>query len=150
MIKLIAAIDSVRGIAKEGSAPWGSPAYSAYYKKKTSSGLILSDESGRMTLSKALGGDLELKTDVDTFLQQRRNVWLVGSSELYNTAINYADELYITQLNGVFGFDEEFPSFENDFVLYSKSKIKRHNGTEYQHQVWKRKSIYLHEDEYSV
>ena len=41
MIRLIAAIDSQRGIATDSGIPWTLPGDSAYFREKTSSGLIV-------------------------------------------------------------------------------------------------------------
>ena len=41
MIRLIAAIDSRRGIATDSGIPWKLPGDSAYFREKTSSGLVV-------------------------------------------------------------------------------------------------------------
>ena len=79
--------------------------------------------------------------DIDTFLSQKRNVWVLGGSRVFKDAIKYADRLYITQVNGNFKCTKFFPSFGNNFVMIDKSKIHKENGIMFQYQVWERKGL---------
>lgn len=152
MIILIAAIDSLRGIADDKGIPWDLPTDKEYYRKKIKNEVVL---MGRRTY-KSHDEPLSNKTnyvltssseplregfvavdDIDTFLSENPTVWVIGGQGVFEAALPYADELYITQVNGMFGCTKFFPSFEGEFTLVSKSKIKKENKTEFQYQVWK-------------
>lgn len=76
-------------------------------------------------------------SDVDTLLSQKLDTWVIGGQGVFEAALPYADELYITQVNGMFDCTKFFPSFEKDFTLVAKSPIKEENGIEYQYQIWR-------------
>ena len=54
----------------------------------------------------------------------------------FSDQIETADVLYITQVEGFFDSEHEFPSFEAKFALRKQSSIKKKNGFRYQHQTW--------------
>ena len=156
MIRLIAAIDSLRGIANEEGIPWDLPSDSAYYKKKVSRGKILmgygtylnhasplhnATEYVATSRLEPLRDGFKAVADIDLFLNQGGLTWVLGGSVLFESALPYADELYITQVNGNFHCTKFFPSFEKDYVLVKKSSIKKENGTEFQYQIWRSKRL---------
>ena len=158
MIKLIVAIDSSRGILS-----FKLQNHLDYYAKKTKTGRILMDEQhyhgcsgGERTQYVAVGDTQPLRdgfeaiSDIDSFVTKSASVWVVGGSQLYARLIGQADELYITQVNGLFDGNGEFPAFEKDFTMISKTKIKKENSHLYQFQVWERKKDGWHDEEYSV
>lgn len=98
MIKLIATIDLVRGIANDIDLP----SVVAYKENKIKSGGFISDP------------------------------------DRFDELINEASELYITQLCSDFECKDFFPQFETKFRLMKRGNIKKENGVEYQHQIWKR------------
>lgn len=157
MIRFIAAIDSLRGMADDSGIPWNLPTDSAHYKKTvTQSGKILMGygtyTNHQETLQpntieyvavrhfKPLRAGFECISDVDTFLKQNELVWVLGGSKLFESLIDQADELYITQVCGDFGCTKFFPAFESGFTLVKRSPIREENGIEFQYQVWKSKS----------
>lgn len=152
MIRFIAAIDLMGGIATDTGIPWNLPSDHEHYVKKVSKGRILmgygtylnhsSTLHGRTeyvatTRSEPLRDGFEAVHDVDTFLSEKALTWVLGGSKLFNAYLDKADELYITQVNGDFNCTKHFPSFEKKFTLIAKSCIKKENGTEFQYQVWK-------------
>lgn len=153
MIRFIAAIDTVRGIGTGTSIPWSIPTDSKYYKKKVSSGKILMGygtyethtgllhsrpEYVATTKTEPLREGFKPVADPVKFIQDSSNVWVLGGQQLFETLLPYADELYITQVDGIFECSRYFPGFEKDFVMTAKSKIKEENGIRFQFQVWKR------------
>lgn len=106
MIKLIATIDLLRGIAQVDL-----PSVAEYQEKKIKNGGLISDP------------------------------------DRFDELIEQADELYITQLCSDLDCKKFFPHFENDFRLAKKSPIKRENGLEYQHQLWRRLARVKHTEE---
>lgn len=154
MIKLIAAIDFMRGIADEQGIPWNLPSDHKYYVNKVSKGKVLmgrgtyknhakplhnKTEYVATTRSEPLRQGFEAVHDIDTFLNQKALIWVLGGSQLFEATIDKADELYITQVCGDFNCTKFFPEFSNKFYLHSRSKIHKENGIEFQYQVWKNK-----------
>ena len=62
----------------------------------------------------------------------------ISDPDRFDELIDQANELYITQLCSDLDCKKFFPHFENDFRLTKRGSIKRENGLEYQHQVWRR------------
>lgn len=155
MIKLIAAIDSLRGIATETGIPWDLPSDKDYYKKKVSTGgrilmgyntylnhpTTITDRPEYVLTShtEPLRHGFIAVHDIDSFFKLNPNVWVLGGSGVYEAALPYADELYITQVCGMFNCTKFFPSFGEQFELMSTKKIKKENGIEFQYQVWENK-----------
>lgn len=59
----------------------------------------------------------------------------------FTDQLENADVLYITQVEGFFDSEQEFPSFEKTFTLRKQGVIKRKNGVRYQHQTWTPKKV---------
>lgn len=156
MIRFIAAIDLMRGIADDNGIPWDLPSDHEYYVKKVSKGRVLmgyntysahqntlhgKTEYVATTRSEPLREGFKAISDTDAFLQQNTLTWVLGGSQLFESLIDKADELYITQVNGDFNCTKFFPSFENKFVLVKRSPIQKENGTEFQYQIWRAKRL---------
>lgn len=152
MIRLIAAIDLLRGIADDNGIPWNLPSDHAYYVKNVSKGRVLMGygtyENHADTLHgrteyvatsrlEPLRSGFEAVHNVDSFVKQKGLTWAIGGSKIFESLIDKADELYITQVNGDFECTKFFPAFENKFTLVSRSKIYKENGTEFQYQIWR-------------
>lgn len=163
MIRFIAAIDSLRGVADDNGIPWDLPSDSEYYKKTvTSGGKILmgygtyvnhqttlqpnTTEYVAVRHVEPLRSGFECVDDIDSFLKSNELVWVLGGAALFNSLIEQADELWITQVNGDFGCTKFFPRFEDSFYLWKRKPIKRENGIDFQYQIWKNKKYALHED----
>ena len=156
MIRFIAAIDSLRGIADDKGIPWSLPSDHDHYVKKVSKGRILMGYGTYLAHSETLHGHTEYVAtshleplregfkrveDIDAFINSKALTWVLGGSQLFDSVLDKADELHITQVNGSFGCTKFFPAFEEKFVLVKRSAIKKENGTEYQYQVWKNKRL---------
>lgn len=152
MIRFIAAIDLMGGIATDDGIPWNLPSDHEHYVKKVSKGRILMGYGTYLNHSRTLHGHTEYVatarskplregfkrvSDVDSFLSESPLTWVLGGSQLFSQYLDRADELHITQINGDFNCTKHFPSFEKKFTLVAKSPIKKENGTEFQYQVWK-------------
>ena len=155
MIRLIAAIDTMRGIANEKGIPWDLPSDKKYYKEKIREKIVLMGKGTYETHSKPLGRANYVLTshveplragfhaigDIDTILRQNLDIWVIGGSKIFELMLPYADELYITQVEGDFNCTKFFPSFGDNFVEVDKSKIHKENGTRFQYQIWKSKKL---------
>ena len=152
MIRFIAAIDSMRGLATDNGIPWDLPSDHAYYVNRVKSGSILMGYNTYLNHKALLHGGPEYVattrserlrqgfvpiSNIDSFLENKRCTWVLGGSKLFESLLNKADELYITQVNGDFQCIVFFPAFEKDFHLVAKSKIKTENGIDFQYQIWR-------------
>jgi dihydrofolate reductase len=138
MIRSIAAIDSKRGIAKNGKIPWDLPKDKAHYRE-----LAMAEGNnvlmGRRTYE-AMGylegrhyyivshGDLDLSSgcklikDIGKFMAEfKEDLWIIGGEAIYKETMNYVDELYLTIVEADFNCDQFFPD-------YSSFKLKNAEG----------------------
>lgn len=159
MIRLIAAIDRQRGIAKHGFQPWYIPDDEAYFTEQSKShggqvlvgGTTYRDSfkskplEGRTTFlltrdTKPIAG-VQLVHDLATWLtQQQGDVWVVGGSSVYKQVIDtgQADELYLTHIDADFRCDQFFPEYESKFHLVSQSESHTENGFQFTYAVYQR------------
>lgn len=129
MIRHMVAIDSNRGIAKDGLQPWKLPADEKYFREQTKlyGGIVLMGRKTFEVIGTSLPGrlnfvltrDRELKAegvtvihDLDAFLNEHPEVWIIGGAELYTQTLVRAGELYITEIQEVFGCNTFFPQFD--------------------------------------
>ena len=156
MIRLIAAVDSQRGIATDSGIPWKLPGDTAYFREKTASGLIV---MGRATYDEFAaplhGGEnyvlstttTPLRTGFQaiTGLQPLRaahpdeDIWVIGGATVYRETIGEADELLLTQVLKDFNCTKFFPPYEADFELQSRSADQNENGLTYRFETWQRR-----------
>jgi dihydrofolate reductase len=150
MIRLIAAIDRRRGLAKHGIMPWNIPEDEQYFTDQTKSrgGIVL---TGSRTfreayLGKPLAGrqnyiltrdttpikGVSLVHDLAKFLEdfKERDVWIAGGANVFTQIIESgrADELYLTLIDADFGCDQFFPAYESGFKLIERSEPHQQNG----------------------
>jgi dihydrofolate reductase len=154
MIRLIAAIDSQRGIATDSGIPWTLPGDSAYFREKTSSGLIV---MGRATYEEfaaplhdrenfvfsTTSSPLRKGFVVVGSLEELRaahpgeDVWVIGGATVYAETISQADELLLTQVTGDFACTKFFPPYLVTFALHSKSEEHQERGVSYRFETWR-------------
>jgi dihydrofolate reductase len=150
MIRLIAAIDRSRGIAKNGVMPWKIPEDEQYFtdQTKTFGGNVL---SGGRTFreayhNKPLAGrnnyiltrrndDLPGATvvhDLGQLLEdfEDKDLWVSGGAEVFAEvmAAGRADELYLTHIDADFGCDRFFPEYEKAYDQVEKGEVREQNG----------------------
>ena len=135
MIRVIAAIDERRGIAKNGQIPWDLPADRKFFKEKTVGGVVLMGRGTYDTLPQPLPGRTNL---VLTHLKELRSgfitvteipykkypdLWIIGGEDVYKQALLYCQELYLTHVPGDYNCDQFFPVYQSEFKLQSKQSI---------------------------
>ncbi|HEX5743833.1 MAG TPA: dihydrofolate reductase [Candidatus Saccharimonadales bacterium] len=152
MILLIAAIDSRRGLAKDGKLPWKIPEDERYFTQqtKTRGGHVL---TGATTFRATYHGKplvrrhnyiLTHKKDpipgatvvqdlpglLDKFAGLGRDLWVAGGADVFKQIIDMgkADELYLTHIEGDFGCDQFFPEYGHTFRLAEESDVREQNG----------------------
>jgi len=67
--------------------------------------------------------------------------FIIGGADVYAQALDheYADLLYLTQIEGDFNCDVFFPQYEDRFVLVSESDLYEENGVSYQFKVFQKR-----------
>lgn len=153
MIRAIAAIDEKRGIAAKGKIPWDIPTDVQYFREQTLGGIVL---MGRETYEQFKGPlpnrrnvvasrslqtvreGFELTNNAHAFLQNERDVWVIGGAGLYEALLDDCDELYITHINGDYNCDRFFPSINIKYILNSSSITHKQNGYTFTFAVYKR------------
>jgi dihydrofolate reductase len=155
VIRLIAAIDVRRGIATDSGIPWTLPGDSAYFREKTSSGLIvmgratydefaapLHDRENFVfsTTSKPLRDGFHVVASLDQLVAAHpgEEVWVIGGAGVYAETIAQAHELLLTQVTGDFDCTKFFPPYRDAFALQSRSEDHQEGDITYQFEVWRR------------
>jgi dihydrofolate reductase len=157
MIRLIAAMDSKRGLANSDGLPWQGkiPAEVEHYHKLIEGHTILMGHStyeelvkpmpaGRnLVLSKnhlALRPGFELIDDLDTFLQNPpEDLWIIGGPKVFEQTIDRADELHLTRIEGDFHCTKFFPPFEDKFELVEEGENHQQNGINFRFCIYVKK-----------
>ena len=155
MIRLIAALDARRGIATDSGIPWKLPGDAAYFRAKTSSGLLVMGRATYDEFAAPLHGrenfvfsrattPLRQGFEVVTSLDQLRaahpddDVWVIGGGAVYAETISQADELLLTQVRGDFGCTKFFPPYEDAFALEQASEDHEEGSVTYRFETWRR------------
>jgi dihydrofolate reductase len=155
VIRSIAAIDSRRGIATDSGIPWKLPGDTAYFREKTSSGLIVmgratydefaaplhdrenavfSSTSARLRKGFAVVASL----DQLTAAHPGEDVWVIGGATVYAKTLGQVQELLLTQVMGDFDCTKFFPPYHHAFRLESRSEEQQEGGVRYRFEIWRR------------
>lgn len=148
MIRLIAAIDRKRGVAKQGFQPWYIPEDSRYFVEQTKSyggSVLIGSTTYKMltgplkdrnnyvlTRDKTPIEGVELVHDLGKFLDewQTKDLWIIGGANVFTQVMepNQADEIYLTKIEADFGCNQFFPNFDEEFRLKEQSPLHEQNG----------------------
>jgi len=156
MIKLIAAIDSHRGIANNQGIPWHLPEDSTYFRQHIKNATVIMgrhvyeelthpfNDAKNYVLSHQslpLRQGFSLVHDLETFIREHADetVWVLGGAQLYEQTLAYADELYVTQIEKDFSCTKFFPKFKDSFTLMSESPQREQNKLLFSFQIWRKK-----------
>lgn len=154
MIRLIAALDSCRGLATDAGIPWRLPRDSAYFREKTSMGLIVMGRATYLEFAAPLGerDNLVLTHSAEPLRPGFRPmasleealatspdeaVWVIGGAAVYALAVDVADELLLTQVQGDFRCTKFFPPYPG-FTLAEFSIDHTENDVSYRFERWER------------
>ncbi|MCX7929611.1 MAG: dihydrofolate reductase [Chlorobi bacterium] len=130
IISLIVAYDSQRGIGRNGQLPWRIPADLRVFKQLTWGHHIIMGRRTCQSIGRALPGRTNLvvtRSDqdlphgctalpsLDQALEYARmrgetECFVIGGAMLYRTALDYADRIYASEIDGTFECDTFFPS----------------------------------------
>jgi dihydrofolate reductase len=152
MIRLIAAIDSKNGIAKDGEMPWNLPSDLEYFKRMTMQygANVLMGRTTYDPIGHGLRGrntyvvshnpidgteDVTQVSDLAKFLGElKQDLWVMGGQGIYEQTLPYADELYLTKIDHDFSCDKFFPDYTQDFQLSNSEGPFEENGLSYSFQ----------------
>lgn len=161
MIRLIAAIDRTRGIAKRGYMPWNIPEDLRYFSERTKAyggAVLVGGATYRMFSGPLTGRQTYVLTrdprpiegitpvhDLQKLLDdfRSRDLWVAGGAEVFSQVMRLgrADELYLTKIDADFGCDKFFPDYESEFQLSEKSPSQEQNGFVYVYSRYIRTSL---------
>ena len=153
MIRLIAAVDNKRGIAKHGFQPWHIPNDEKYFLDQTSKwggevlmgsktyeviGHPLKDRKNYVASRDAASiNGAEVVRDLENFLKTfERDLWVIGGASVFEQALPYADELYLTEIQADFGCDQFFPEFQAGFMPFGEEPLQEQNGFLYKYVIY--------------
>lgn len=148
MVSIIAAVAKNGVIGSEGKIPWDIPEDKAYFKKITSGGIVI---MGRRTFEeigfplpkrhnivvsrkKTFSGknictaeNLEKALETAHIYAQKTGIdriFLCGGEKIYTQGIEYAQRMYITEIDENYQGDTFFPKFSTDkFRLSERTYI---------------------------
>lgn len=154
MIRCIVAIDSKRGMANNEGIPWELPKDIQYFREKTENGSVLMGYATYKEFKKPLHNRINyvanleevhlrpgftLVRDAKEFVQNfRGDLWIIGGAGLFAQTIQFADELFLTRLEGDFKCTKFFPDFEEVFTCVERGKQQDQNGISFRFEVWAR------------
>jgi dihydrofolate reductase len=153
MIRLIAAIDSRRGIATDSGIPWKLPGDSVYFREKTATGAILMGGATYLEFAAPLHGreNFVLTTRPEPLRagfravgslavlatnQPGEDIWVLGGGKVYTETIDQAEELFLTQVVGDFHCTKFFPPYETEFRLATQADDREEGGITYRFETW--------------
>jgi dihydrofolate reductase len=155
MIRAIAAIDSKRGLATDTGIPWNLPTDRTYVREKTKGSNMLMGYNTYLEFTRPLPErrwyvlhepteplreGFESVTDLGSFMEHPpENLWLFGGAGVFAQTIDYADELWLTRIEGDFDCTKFFPEFEDKFELAEQGDPQTENGITYHYEDWKKK-----------
>ncbi|MBT3567035.1 MAG: dihydrofolate reductase [Porticoccus sp.] len=135
-LSLIVAMANNRTIGLNNTLPWHLPGDLKYFKSITMGKPIVMGRKTFDSIGKPLPGRLNIVitrntnwsfsgVEVASSLDQAKNIvslmdesmseiMVIGGSEIYNTAIDQADRLYITRVQASFEGDTFFPLFDEE------------------------------------
>ena len=158
MIRLIAAIDALLGIANNDGIPWQGkiPKDTEHFHELTAVGTIVMGfrtyeeyekplhDRENFVATRPHGGALRAGfvavPDVDTVLRERpkEDVWVIGGAGLFASSLLEADELALTRLDQSFKCTKFFPKFDDTFQLVNEVGPYDENGISFRFQTWRR------------
>ncbi len=155
MIRLIAAMDTSRGIATDKGIPWKLPGDAAYFENQTTTGLIVMGSATYNEFSAPLhsrdnyvitraqsrlrSGFQSIATLADLMKSHpNEDAWVIGGAFVFAETIDQADELFITQVLQDFHCTKFFPDYRSGFTRFEQSKDQEESGVQYRFERWRR------------
>ncbi len=161
MIRQIVAVDQANGFAKYNTAgvleiPWDLPGDKAYYRAHIQGKRLL---MGRLSYDAAraeraaynyvltsnaampvVNGEVVASIEEALDKNNGQDLWVIGGENVYAQTIEYADELYITRIEGDFVCDRFYPTIPANFSRIFISEPQQENDLTYRFEVYKKQS----------
>jgi dihydrofolate reductase len=158
MIRHVVALDQKRGIAKRGVQPWKLPSDEQNFSAltKTNGAVILMGRTTFEVIGHPLADrqnfvasrakdykplDAAVIHDIDAFLQNHADVWVIGGAQIYAATLQLADELYITEIDADFQCDVFYPNYTEQFELTHEGPVQQENGLTFRFNRYARRSV---------
>jgi dihydrofolate reductase len=155
MTRLIAAMDTNRGIATDKGIPWKLAGDSAYFENQTTTGVIVMGWATYNEFSAPLHGrDNYVLTRDQSALRSgfqptasladvtkshpNEDVWVIGGAFVFSETIDQADELFLTQVLQDFHCTKFFPDYRTGFTRFEESTLQEDGGVHYRFEKWRR------------
>lgn len=152
MIRLIAAIDQNKGLAKDHRIPWDLPKDKARFRQLTlthGANVLMGSTTYRQMSSDYLSlrqcyvvshhnqklNNAILINDLKDFLAKfKQDLWIIGGAAIFEASIGQADELYLTLINKNFNCDQFFPDY-GEFKLVKVDGPFNYHGLTFNYQL---------------
>lgn len=138
MIKLIAAIGKNNELGKDNNLIWNIPEDLKYFKETTTGHTVVMGRKTYESIGKPLPnrenivvtreqikGVKTIKNPEEIF-SLKEDVFIIGGAQIYNYFINYADEIYLTEIDEESDADVYFPAFDKN--KYEKIIVRKGNA----------------------
>jgi dihydrofolate reductase len=151
-IKLIAAIDDKRGIAKHQKLPWNIPSDRQYFQDHIRPGPVLMGwntfvsngykpygigKNFVLTKENKQYDGVEIIHDLQAFLISfQEDLWIAGGGQVFAQVLPDATKLYLTRLEGDFDCDVFFPEFEPTFRRVRAEEPQVENSITFHYELW--------------
>ena len=159
-IAMIACVGKNLELGKNNDLIWHLPNDLKYFKKVTSGHVVVMGKNTFKSLPKILPNrknivltfpddsekfpdEVEVYHSIPEFLEAYKDfpeeIFIIGGASLYKQFLEYADTLYLTEVDLESSADVYFPSF--DKTLYEKEVVFENsdNGIIYHHVIYRRK-----------
>ena len=146
MNKMILCTDAKHGIGKDGSIPWHSTEDFKHFKEETLNHKVLmgyktwkslphkplKDRVNIVVTSRHVSDEFINshkdvifihKSHLDDFLRYNDNIIAIGGATIYESAINYCDEIILSEIQGDYNCDTFFNVFEYNVKPFSTKQL---------------------------
>lgn len=150
MINIIVAVDSCRGISKNGMLPWKNKEEMSFFREKTLNKTVLMGRKTALTLPNGFLKDRKniilSKNNIDNnehvhycdnledALKIDDEIWVIGGLEIYKQCLPFSDKIYMSILKENYQCDKFFPyinmnvwDLENRYSIHSSFDIREYN-----------------------
>jgi dihydrofolate reductase len=155
MIRLIAVMDTKRGIATDKGIPWKLAGDAAYFENQTTTGLIVMGWATYNEFSAPLHAreNYVLTRDQSPLRSgfqpiaalanlneshPDEDVWVIGGAFVFAETIDRGDELFLTQVLQDFHCTKFFPDYRTGFTRFEESALQEEGGVQYRFEKWRR------------
>jgi dihydrofolate reductase len=154
MIRHMVALDSKRGIAKDGGQPWKLPTDEHYFTEQTKlyGGVVLMGRTTYEVIGRPLtdrqnfvvtheadfrAAGVTAVHDLDAFFARHSEVWVIGGGVVFAETMGIADELYITEIDEDYTCDTFYPTYSEDFTPLQTGEWLTEDDTRFRFMIYR-------------